>query len=70
MSYTPYIIVILLAYSKRVTAKSCEIKNEKSTTLSRLLTAVDPAKRDAKQARFGLAMLDFRTEHCQLTACA
>ena len=53
-----------------VRTKMFEIKIEKSTAGCRLLNAVNPAKRDTKQARIELAMLDFRTEQCQLTTRA
>ena len=45
--------------------KTREIKIRKDTIPCRPLTAVDPAKRDAKRARIELAMLDFREADCQ-----
>ena len=65
-----YIIVISLGRSKWVTAKICEIKSKKSTTLCQSSIAFNPAKRDAKRRQIELAMRDFRFKHCQLTARA
>jgi hypothetical protein len=56
----PYLIIILLARSKSVTTKKCEIKYEINITLCGTSTAVDPAKRDVERTRIELAMLDFR----------
>jgi len=66
MLYLAYINIILLASSNHVTTETCEIKIEKSATPCWTSTTVDPAKR----TRIGLAMLDFRTEQCQLTTRA
>ena len=56
----PYITIILLACSKSMTTKKCEIKYEKNITPCGTSTAVDPAKRDVERTRIELAMLDFR----------
>jgi hypothetical protein len=69
--YLAYIIIILLACSKSVTAKICENKSEKNTRPYRMLRAVDPAKRGPKRTNIELTMLDFRPgakRVCQLTA--
>jgi putative transposon-encoded protein len=55
----PYITIILLAHSKRVVTKKCEIKYEKNITPCGTSTAVDPAKRDVERTRIELAMLNF-----------
>ena len=60
---------ILLAGSKSVCAKMFEIKFKKNTTLCQLQNAVDSTKRNVKQVRIRLTMLDFWTELCQLTVC-
>jgi hypothetical protein len=57
----PYIIIILLAHSKRVTIKKCEIKYEKNTISCETSAAVHPAKRDFERTRIELAVLDFRS---------
>jgi hypothetical protein len=60
--YLAYIITILLAHSKSVRIKICEIKYLKNATLCKTSNAVDPAKRGAKRTRIELAMLDFRPD--------
>ena len=67
MLYLAFINIILLASSNHVTTEICEIKIEENATPCWTSTTVDPAKRDAKWTGIGLAMFDFRTEHCQLT---
>ena len=42
-------------------------KNRKNTNSFQSSPAIDPAKRDTKRTQIELAMLDFQTEHCQLT---
>ena len=56
----PYIIIILLARSKRVTIKKCEIKYKKNTILCETSGAVDPAKRDFERTRIEPTMPNFR----------
>jgi hypothetical protein len=71
MFYLAYIIIILLADSKSVTAEICENKSEKNTRPCRTPRAVDPAKRVLERTNIELAMLDFRPgakRACQLTA--
>ena len=55
-----YINISLLARSKSVTTKKCEIKYEKNTDICRVSTATDPAKRGLKRTRIELTMLNFR----------
>lgn len=55
-----YIIIILLAHSKRVIAKICEIKSEKNTRSHETLNAFDPAKRSLERMRIKPTMVDFR----------
>jgi len=61
--YNSYFICLFEMGSRKIR----EIKFGKGTIPYRPLTAVDPAKRDAKRARIELAMLDFRAVDCQLT---
>jgi hypothetical protein len=56
-----YISIILLAGSKCVTAKMCEIKYKINTTPCRTSNAVDPAKRDIERTRIEPTVLDFRS---------
>jgi hypothetical protein len=56
----PYITIILLAHSKSVTIKKCEIKYEKNTILCGTSGAVDPAKRDFERTRIEPTMPNFR----------
>ena len=58
MLYLAYITIHLFASPKLVTAKNHEIKSKKHYFLLPISTAVDPAKRDTKQARIELAMPD------------
>ena len=60
--YLAYITIILLAHSKSVRIKICEIKYLKNATLCNTLNMVDPAKRGAKRTRIELAMLDFHPD--------
>ena len=60
--YLAYIISILLAHSKSVTIKICEIKYLKNATLCKTSNRVDPAKHGSQQTRIELAMLDFRPD--------
>ena len=60
--YLAYIITILLAYSKNVTIKICEIKYLKNATLCKTSNRVDPAKRGSTRMRIELAVLDFRPD--------
>jgi len=53
-----------------VGSKNLRNKTKKSTILRELPTAIDPAQRSAKQMWIEPEMLDFRTEHCQLTTRA
>ena len=66
MFYLAYITIVLLTGSEYAVAKICEIKIEKNTNPCCLSAAVDPAKCGPKRVCIELAMLDFRTEHCQL----
>jgi hypothetical protein len=56
----PYVTIILLAHSKSVTIKKCEIKYEKNTILCGTSGAVDPAKRDFERTRIEPTMPNFR----------
>jgi len=60
MFYLPYITTILLACSKSVIIKICEIKHKKNTSPCRIGNTVDPAKRALERTRIELAALDFR----------
>jgi len=51
-------------------SKNLRNKTRKSTILRQSPTAIDPAQCGAKRMRIELAMLDLRTEHCQLTTRA
>jgi len=55
-----YINISLLARSKSVTIKKCEIKYEKITEICKVPTATDPAKRGLKRTGIELTMLNFR----------
>ena len=50
--------------------ESREKKIERNTTPCQTQNTIHPAKRGVKRVEIELAMLDFRTDHCQLIACA
>jgi hypothetical protein len=58
----PYISIILLARSKSVTTKRCEIKYKINTTPCGIPNAVDPAKRGVERMRIEPRTLGFRSE--------
>jgi len=72
----PYVVHVIFRLHKYLSIGPFEMRDHKNLRNKirkkyhpcRLSAAVDPAKRGAKRTRFGLAMPDFRTEHCQLSS--